>query len=62
MFGFKHLYDRRSLITSSEDMEPTESGSMRKAAKAIGISEDPLGTLRKWKKTSLRTPMLRCFS
>ena len=39
MFGFKPLYDRRSLVISSKDMEPTESGSVRKAAKAIGVSE-----------------------
>ena len=40
IFGFKPLIeDRRSLIISSEDIEPTEFGSIRKAAKAIGVSE-----------------------
>ena len=33
MFGFKPLYDRRSLVNSSKDMESTEFGFMRKAAK-----------------------------
>ena len=38
-FGFKPMHDRRTLITFSEDMEPTEFDSMRKAAKAIGVVE-----------------------
>ena len=37
-FGFKPMYDRRTLVISSEDMEPTELDSMRKVAKAIGVS------------------------
>ena len=48
MFGFKPLYDRRSLIISSEAMEPTEFVSMRRAAKAIGVSE---GSIRYAKKS-----------
>ena len=38
-FGFKPMYDRRTLVISSEDMEPTEFHSMRKAAKAISVGE-----------------------
>ena len=38
-FGFKPVYDRRRLVISSEDMEPTEFDSMEKAAKAIGVGE-----------------------
>ena len=38
-FGFKPMYDRRTLITSSKDKEPTEFDSMRKAAEAIGVVE-----------------------
>ena len=37
--GFKPMYDRRTLITSSENMEPTTFDSMRKAAEAIGVTE-----------------------
>ena len=38
-FGFKPMYNRRTLIISSEDMEPAKSDSMRKAVKAIGVGE-----------------------
>ena len=38
-FGFKPMYDRRALVISSKDMEPTEFDSMRKAAKAISVRE-----------------------
>ena len=31
------MYNRNVLVVSSEDMEPTTSDSLRKAAKAIGI-------------------------
>ena len=37
-FGFKPMYDRRELVISSEDMEPTTFNSLRKAAKATGVS------------------------
>ena len=33
-FGFKPMYNRRTLVISSEDMEPTTFDSLRKAAKA----------------------------
>ena len=36
-FGFKPMYDRRTLAISSEDMEPTEFDSMRKSDKAIDV-------------------------
>ena len=42
-FGFKLMYDKRTLTISSEDMEPITFDSFRKAAKAIGVSH---GTLR----------------
>ena len=32
-FGFKPMFDRRTLLSSSKDMEPTEFDSMGKAAK-----------------------------
>ena len=62
MFGLKPLYDRRSLIVSSEDMEPTEFGSMRRTAKAIGVNEGSVRYAKKIEKTFLRTPTLTCFS
>ena len=37
-FGFKPTYDRKTLVISSEDMEPTAFDSLRKAAKAIGVA------------------------
>ena len=37
-FGFKPMYDRRTLTISSEDMSPTTFDSLRKASKATGIS------------------------
>ena len=33
------MYDRRTLVISSNDMEPTEFDSMRKPAKAISVGE-----------------------
>ena len=38
-FRFKLLVERRVLVVSSNDMEPTKFHSMKKAAKAIGIGE-----------------------
>ena len=38
-FGFEPMYDRRTLIISSKDVEPTEFDSMRKAAKTIEVRE-----------------------
>ena len=37
-FGFKPMYDRRTLTISSEDLEPTTFDSLRKAAAATSIS------------------------
>ena len=62
MFGIKPLYDRRSLVISSKDMEPCEFGSMRKAAKATGVSEGSIRYAKKNEKTSLRTRTPRRFS
>ena len=42
-FGFKPMYDRGMSVISLEDMEPTTFDSLRKAAKAVGVS---YGTLR----------------
>ena len=42
IFGFKPLFERRPLVISLEDMEPTTFDSMRKAAKAIGVTEGAL--------------------
>ena len=42
-FGFKPMYDRRTLVISSEDMKATTFDSSRKCAKAISVS---YGTLR----------------
>ena len=36
------MYDRRTLVISSEDMKPTTFHSLRKAAKAIGVSHSAL--------------------
>ena len=38
-FGFKPLVERRALVVSSNDMEPTEFHSMREATKVIGMGE-----------------------
>ena len=45
-FGFKPLYDRRSLVVSLNKMKPTEFDSIRKAAKAIGVGEGVLRYVR----------------
>ena len=36
------MYDRKTLVISAEDMEPTAFHSMRKAAKATSVSCDAL--------------------
>ena len=35
---FKPIYDRRMLVISSQDMEPTKFNSLRKPSKDIGVS------------------------
>ena len=42
-FGFKPMYNRRTLVISLEDMEPTTFDSLRKAAKAICVAYGALG-------------------
>ena len=37
-FGFKPMYDRRTLTISYEDMDPTTFNSLRQAASSTGIS------------------------
>ena len=36
-FGFKSMYDRKTLVISSEDMKPTTFDSLRKAVKTISM-------------------------
>ena len=55
MFSFKSLYGRRSLVISSKDVEPTEFGSVRKAAKAIGVSERSIRYTEKNGKAYINT-------
>ena len=38
-YGFKPLIERRALVVSSNDMEPTKVDSIRKVAKSIGVVE-----------------------
>ena len=45
MFGFNFLYDRRALVISSEDKEPAEFCSIRKAAESISMSEGSINVL-----------------
>ena len=37
-FGFKPMYNRKTLVISLEDMEPTTFDSLRKAPKAISVT------------------------
>ena len=60
-FGFKPMYDRRTSVIPSEDMEPTEFHSMRKATKAMGVGEGSLGMPETMEETFLRTKTPRCF-
>ena len=53
-FGFKPMYDRHTLMISSEDMSPTTLDSLRKAAKATGISYRFLYMQRTRKEISLK--------
>ena len=53
------MYNRRTLIISSEDMEPTELDSMRKR---IGVGEGSLGMRGTMGETSLRTKTLKFSS
>ena len=41
-FDFKPMYSRGTLVTSLEDLEPTTSDSLRKAAKAIDVAYSAL--------------------
>ena len=46
MFGFKPLVERRMLVVSLEDMEATTFGTVREAAKAIGVGEGAIRYVR----------------
>ena len=52
-FGFKPMYDRRTLTISSEIMDPTTFDSLRKASKVIGIPYGVLIYARRRKEISL---------
>ena len=45
-FGFKPLIERRALVVSSNDMEPTKFDSMRNYAKFIGVGEGVIRYVR----------------
>ena len=45
-FGFMLMHDRRTLIIYSEDTEPMQFDSMRKAAEAIGVGEGVIRYVR----------------
>ena len=66
MFGFKPLKaDREASVVSSEDMEPTTFGSMKKAARAIGIGKGVIRYSKTMGQTCLtnwRAKTSRCFS
>ena len=49
-FGFKPMYDRRTLTISSEDLEPTAFDSLTKASKATGISYGVLIYMQRTRK------------
>ena len=60
-FGFKPMCDRRTLVISSEDMDGTTTfDSLRKAAKAFGVSH---GALRyvKSKERDFVKKMRKCI-
>ena len=42
-FGFKPLIERRVLVVSLNDMEPTKFDSVGKAAKSVGVGEGSSG-------------------
>ena len=55
------MYDRRTLVISSNDMEPTEVDSMRKPAKAISVGEGTIRLQRTMRETSLRIKNYKVF-
>ena len=66
MFGFKPLKaDRKVLVVSLEDMDPTEFHSMREATRDIGIGEGVIRYARNNGRDFLRNSRAktsRCFS
>ena len=61
MFGFRPLYDRRSLVISLEDMESIEFGSMKKASEAIGVREENIMYAKKNEKNFLEDTNAKVF-
>ena len=61
-FGFKPMYDRRTLVISFKDMEPTEFHFMRKAAKAISVGEGVIRYARNNGRDSLKDKNAKVFS
>ena len=64
-FGLKPLVERRVLVVSSEDIEPTTFDSMRKVAKAIGMSKGAIRYVKNNGKDCMRRfkgGSIRCFS
>ena len=53
-FGFKPLVERRELVVSSNDMEPTKFHFMREAAKAICVGEKIIRYARNNRKYFVR--------
>ena len=60
-FSFKHMYDRRTLVISSEDMEPTTFDSLRKAAKAISVAYGGLRYAKNKERDFLKDKNVKVF-
>ena len=55
------MYDRRTLVISSKDMEPTEYQTMRKAAKATGVGEGVISYARNNGRDILKHKISKIF-
>ena len=56
------MYDRRTLVISSEDMEPTKYDSMRKAAKATSVGEGVIRYARNNRRDFLKHKNAKVFA
>ena len=56
------MYDRRTLVISSEDMEPTTFDSMTKAAKAVSAGEGVIRYARNNGRDFLKEKSSKVFS
>ena len=54
MFGFKPLVDRRKLVVSAKDMEPTTFDSMGKATKVLGVGEQVIRYIKEKNRDSFK--------